>query len=90
MILRSRLITCWKTYTVDINRVPNQAMSEVTKVHPNLVGTPCFQLCLNTGEFFTVRFDADNPSHLNNIRQTFASMLSDRYPMIAQDILLAH
>ena len=44
----------------------------------------------NTGEFFTVRFDADNPSHLNNIRQTFASMLSDRYPMIAQDILLAH
>jgi len=44
----------------------------------------------NTGEFFTVRFDADHPTHLNNIRQTFASMLSDRYPMIAQDILLAH
>lgn len=44
----------------------------------------------NTGEFFTVRFDADHPTHLNNIRQTFASMLSDRYPMIAQDILRAH
>ena len=44
----------------------------------------------NTGEFFTVRFDADHPSHLNDIRQTFASMLSERYPMIAQDILLAH
>lgn len=44
----------------------------------------------NTGEYFTVRFDADCPNHLNEIRQTFASMLSDRYPMIAQDILQAH
>lgn len=44
----------------------------------------------NTGEYFTVRFDADCPIHLNEIRQTFASMLSDRYPMIAQDILQAH
>ena len=44
----------------------------------------------NTGEYFTVRFDADCPNRLDEIRQTFASMLSDRYPMIAQDILRAH
>lgn len=44
----------------------------------------------NTGEFFTVRFDADCPSRLDEIRQTFASMLHDHYPMIAQDILKAH
>ncbi|WP_291357487.1 phosphomannomutase/phosphoglucomutase [Acinetobacter sp. UBA3106] len=41
----------------------------------------------NTGEYFTVRFDADNPVRLNAIRHTFVSMLSDRYPQIAQDIL---
>ena len=41
----------------------------------------------NTGEYFTVRFDADNPSRLNDIRHTFVTMLSDRYPKIAQDIL---
>lgn len=41
----------------------------------------------NTGEYFTVRFDADNPVRLNDIRHTFVSMLSDRYPQIAQDIL---
>jgi phosphomannomutase/phosphoglucomutase len=41
----------------------------------------------NTGEYFTVRFDADNPVRLNAIRDTFVSMLSDRYPKIAQDIL---
>ncbi len=41
----------------------------------------------NTGEYFTVRFDADNPSRLNDIRDTFVSMLSERYPEIAQDIL---
>lgn len=44
----------------------------------------------NTGEYFTVRFDADCQNGLNEIRQTFASMLSHRYPMIAQDILRAH
>lgn len=44
----------------------------------------------NTGEYFTVRFDADCPNRLDEIRQTFASMLSDRYPMIAQEILQAH
>lgn len=44
----------------------------------------------NTGEYFTVRFDADCSNRLDEIRQTFASMLSDRYPMIAQDILRAH
>lgn len=41
----------------------------------------------NTGEYFTVRFDADNPLRLNAIRDTFVSMLRDRYPKIAQDIL---
>lgn len=44
----------------------------------------------NTGEYFTVRFDADNPARLNDIRQSFVSMLSDRYPKIAHDILNAH
>lgn len=44
----------------------------------------------NTGEYFTVRFDADCQNRLDEIRQTFASMLSHRYPMIAQDILQAH
>ncbi len=43
----------------------------------------------NTGEYFTVRFDADSPSGLNDIRNTFVTMLCDRYPKIAQDILNA-
>jgi phosphomannomutase / phosphoglucomutase len=41
----------------------------------------------NTGEYFTVRFDADNSSRLDDIRKVFASILSDNYPKIAQDIL---
>ena len=41
----------------------------------------------NTGEYFTVRFDADNPERLNDIRGAFASMLKDDYPQISQDIL---
>lgn len=41
----------------------------------------------NTGEYFTVRFDADNSAHLNEIRHIFVTLLSDRYPKIAQDIL---
>ena len=43
----------------------------------------------NTGEFFTVRFDADSSEGLEGIRQTFVSMLSDQYPDIAQDIAKA-
>ncbi|WP_347460768.1 phosphomannomutase/phosphoglucomutase [Acinetobacter sp. ANC 7454] len=41
----------------------------------------------NTGEYFTVRFDAENQQRLNEIRHLFVSMLRDRYPAIAQDIL---
>lgn len=41
----------------------------------------------NTGEYFTVRFDAENQARLNEIRHLFVSMLRDRYPAIAQDIL---
>jgi phosphomannomutase/phosphoglucomutase len=41
----------------------------------------------NTGEYFTVRFDADNSVRLSAIRHIFVSMLRDRYPKIAQDIL---
>ncbi|MFC6051276.1 phosphomannomutase [Acinetobacter sp. Ac_877] len=41
----------------------------------------------NTGEYFTVRFDADSSARLNEIRNTFVNMLSDRYSKIAQDIL---
>lgn len=44
----------------------------------------------NTGEYFTVRFDAESPASLDRIRQTFVSMLSDQYPKIAHDILNAH
>lgn len=40
----------------------------------------------NTGDFFTVRFDADSPSDLYTIQQTFVNLLCDRYPLIAQDI----
>lgn len=43
----------------------------------------------NTGDFFTVRFDADTASDLNQIRHHFVSMLCDRYPLIAQDIINA-
>lgn len=41
----------------------------------------------NTGEYFTVRFDANDAQGLNEIRHLFVSMLRDRYPQIAQDIL---
>ncbi|TQR70408.1 phosphomannomutase/phosphoglucomutase [Acinetobacter sp. RF14B] len=41
----------------------------------------------NTGEYFTVRFDASSAQRLNEIRHLFVSMLRDRYPEIAQDIL---
>ena len=41
----------------------------------------------NTGEYFTVRFDADNSARLDDIRDTFVTMLRDKYPTIAQDIL---
>lgn len=40
----------------------------------------------NTGDFFTVRFDADSQSDLHTIQQTFVTLLCDRYPLIAQDI----
>ncbi|NAR49451.1 phosphomannomutase/phosphoglucomutase [Acinetobacter haemolyticus] len=40
----------------------------------------------NTGEYFTVRFDADHPDRLVEIRQNFISMLQDQYPQIAQEL----
>ncbi|ENW93475.1 phosphomannomutase/phosphoglucomutase [Acinetobacter sp. NIPH 298] len=43
----------------------------------------------NTGEYFTVRFDADNPDRLIEIRQEFVSMLQDQYPLIAQELAQA-
>lgn len=43
----------------------------------------------NTGEYFTVRFDAESPDRLNDIREHFVAMLNDQYPQIAQDILKA-
>ena len=43
----------------------------------------------NTGEYFTVRFDADNADRLVEIRQTFVSMLQDHYPQIAQELAQA-
>ena len=44
----------------------------------------------NTGDFFTVRFDAASSAGLEAIRQTFVAMLTDHYPDIAHDILNAH
>ena len=44
----------------------------------------------NTGEYFTVRFDADSDQRLNQIRHSFVHMLTADYPQIAQDILDAH
>lgn len=41
----------------------------------------------NTGEYFTLRFDADSAERLNEIRHVFVSMLQDQYPLIARDIL---
>jgi phosphomannomutase/phosphoglucomutase len=43
----------------------------------------------NTGEYFTVRFDADNPSRLSEIRQEFVSMMQEQYPQIAQELAQA-
>jgi len=40
----------------------------------------------NTGEYLTVRFDASSASRLNEIRQNFAYLLSEKYPEIAHDI----
>lgn len=44
----------------------------------------------NTGEYFTVRFDADSPSKLYEIRQHFVKILNEKYPVLAQSILNAH
>jgi len=43
----------------------------------------------NTGEYFTVRFDADHPDRLVEIRHKFVSMLQPRYPQIAQELAQA-
>lgn len=43
----------------------------------------------NTGEYFTVRFDADHPDRLVEIRDKFVSMLQTRYPQIAQELAQA-
>ena len=40
----------------------------------------------NTGEYFTVRFDADHPDRLIEIRQKFIVMLQNQYPQIAQEL----
>ncbi|WP_130802251.1 phosphomannomutase/phosphoglucomutase [Acinetobacter ihumii] len=44
----------------------------------------------NTGEYFTVRFDAASPLQLAQIRHQFVRMLQDKYPKIAQDISNIH
>lgn len=44
----------------------------------------------NTGEYFTVRFDADSPARLYEIRQHFINILNPQYPELAQNILNAH
>lgn len=44
----------------------------------------------NTGEYFTVRFDADNKADFNYIKQIFVDALSPHYPSIAQAMAVAH
>lgn len=44
----------------------------------------------NTGEYFTVRFDADTPQRLVEIRQIFIVMLQTQYPKIAHDLSQAY
>lgn len=44
----------------------------------------------NTGEYLTVRFDADTAVRLEQIRQDFAAIFNLQYPEIAQEILQAH
>lgn len=44
----------------------------------------------NTGEYFTVRFDADTPQRLAEIRQIFIVMLQKQYPNIAHDLSQAY
>lgn len=44
----------------------------------------------NTGDYFTVRFDASSSLELEMIRNTFVSMLGHDYPEIAHDILNTH
>lgn len=43
----------------------------------------------NTGEYFTVRFDADQQQHLQQIRQTFVDLLQNNFPEIAQTMATA-
>ena len=40
----------------------------------------------NTGEYFTIRFDATDATRLNEIRQLFVTLLRARYPDLAADI----
>lgn len=44
----------------------------------------------NTGDYFTVRFDAENPARLQEIRQHFVTILKDDYPLIADSISAVH
>lgn len=40
----------------------------------------------NTGEYFTLRFDADDMTRMRQIQRLFVNMLVEQYPSIAQDI----
>ncbi|RKG30159.1 phosphomannomutase/phosphoglucomutase [Acinetobacter tianfuensis] len=40
----------------------------------------------NTGEYFTLRFDADTASRLAEIHSLFVNMIAEQFPLIAQDI----
>ncbi|AOA59093.1 phosphomannomutase/phosphoglucomutase [Acinetobacter larvae] len=44
----------------------------------------------NTGDFFTVRFDADSPAQLAEIRTCFSDLVKTNYPKLAAEILNAH
>ena len=44
----------------------------------------------NTGEYFTVRFDADHQQHFDAIRQLFVQSVQSDYPAIAQAMAIVH
>lgn len=92
------------TYISTYNNDPNVVLNEIARLslqyHAELSEIDGVRLdfdhgfgiirASNTGEFFTVRFDADSAGNLEQIRHTFVSMLNDHYPKIAQDILNAY
>ncbi|WP_151980909.1 phosphomannomutase/phosphoglucomutase [Acinetobacter guerrae] len=82
-----------KNVLQDIESLSHQSKAQLSKIDGiRLDFTDGFGIirASNTGEYFTVRFDAANPLQLAHIRHQFVRMLQDKYPKIAQDISNIH